>query len=211
MEAWDSFLTGNLLGGGISTTQEAITGAGRLAGDVGVAHRENIGLGAARQQRFDMATEGTIADRAVEEATQRGGFEAQNVDTDLARTLNAERELASLETGAEPEASALEEARIDRDEGTVSFNPNDIREHLVNTFGEGVTQRQANEHLTGLLSHEAVAHGGLLKFFQTAGKGSPLEGAVGNLTDYMAKFRKTNAKKIDAWLATPRGLSLIHI
>ena len=37
MEAWDSFLTGNLVGGCISTTQEAISGAGRLAGDVGVA------------------------------------------------------------------------------------------------------------------------------------------------------------------------------
>ena len=205
MEAWDSFLTGNLLGGGIASTQEAVTGAGRLVGDANVARRENIGFGDARRQRFDLATEGTIAERAVDEATQRGGFEEQNVDTDLARKLNAERELAALETGADPEVRAIEEARIDRNQGTVSFNPNDIREHLVNTFGDGVTQRQANEHLTGLLSHEAVAHGGLLKFFQTAGKGSPLDGAVGNLTDYMAKFRETNAKKIDAWLATPRG------
>ena len=204
-EAWDSFKAGVLMGGGIKAGVDIATGATNLAGDIKVARDQDIGIREAGEQRSTVATPEAIAAEAVRQARSDGGFNERRIDTNLEQKLNAERELAALETGVAPEASALEEARIDRSQGTVSFNPNDIREHLVNTFGEGVTQRQANEHLTGLLAHEAVAHGGLLKFFQTAGKGSPLEGAVGNLTDYMAKFRETNAKKIDAWLETPRG------
>ena len=114
MDAWDSFLTGNLLGGCIATTQEAVTGAGRVAGDLKVARKEDIGFRDARRQRFDLATEGTIAERARKQFEEEGGFEAGNIDTDLASRLNAEREMESQRTGEPVRDDYWTEAAVNR-------------------------------------------------------------------------------------------------
>ena len=159
--------------------------AGEVLGGLGtsVAPSAVAALKAARNRSVgdEASQDAAIREELIKQATERG-YRESDVDMLLDKGLQTE-------------------AEINRSTGTLSFNPEAIRNYL-----RGTGKKDIKNKVSELIRHEVVAHGGLVAWFKT-GKGSKsLGGIIDGLDAYLDEFDSKNKTKIDNWLKnTERG------
>tara|TARA_R100000808_G_scaffold1609_1_gene7132 strand:- start:1505 stop:8416 length:6912 start_codon:yes stop_codon:yes gene_type:complete len=163
---------------GQEAAAEAIGGIGATAAPTAAA-----AVGALRNRSVgdEAAQDAAIREELIKQATDRG-YRESDVDMLLDKGLQTE-------------------AEINRSTGTLSFNPEAIRNYL-----RGTGKKDIKNKVSELIRHEVVAHGGLVAWFKT-GKGSKaLGGIIDGLDAYLDEFDSKNKAKIDNWLKnTERG------
>ena len=163
---------------GQEAAAEAIGGIGTTAAPTAAA-----AVGALRNRSVgdEAAQDAAIREELIKQATDRG-YRESDVDMLLDKGLQTE-------------------AEINRSTGTLSFNPEAIRNYL-----RGTGKKDIKKKVSELIRHEVVAHGGLVAWFKTGKGNKALGGIIDGLDAYLDEFDSKNKTKIDSWLKnTERG------